>query len=72
MTCRHDIIEMDNACADGMCPLCMCAEIARLRTDYTVLKIDYDALRAKNERLQRRIRIQEKLLGEANIAVPEH
>jgi hypothetical protein len=31
MTCTHDIIEKDNACADGMCPLCLAAEIKQLK-----------------------------------------
>ena len=30
MTCTHDIIEKDNACADGMCPICLAAENERL------------------------------------------
>jgi hypothetical protein len=31
MTCTHDIIEKDNACADGMCPICLAAENEMLR-----------------------------------------
>jgi hypothetical protein len=30
MTCTHDIIEKDNACADGMCPICLAADNAQL------------------------------------------
>jgi hypothetical protein len=30
MTCSHDIIEMDNACADGMCPLCLATKVKEL------------------------------------------
>jgi hypothetical protein len=30
MTCPHNIIEKDNACADGMCPICLAAENERL------------------------------------------
>lgn len=31
VTCPHDIIEKDNACADGMCPICLAAEIEHIR-----------------------------------------
>ena len=31
MKCTHDIIEKDNACADGMCPICLAAEIEHTR-----------------------------------------
>ena len=31
MTCTHDSTERDIAISDGMCPICMAAEIDRLR-----------------------------------------
>jgi hypothetical protein len=31
MTCPHDLAERETAVADGMCPLCLAAEIKRLR-----------------------------------------
>ena len=31
MTCTHDIIEKDNACADGMCPICLADKVERLK-----------------------------------------
>lgn len=32
MTCEHDLVERETAAtADAMCPLCMAAEIERLR-----------------------------------------
>jgi hypothetical protein len=29
--CKHDLAEQDTACADGLCPLCLQAEVKRLR-----------------------------------------
>ena len=29
--CEHDLAERETACADGMCPLCLQAEIAKLQ-----------------------------------------
>jgi chromosome segregation ATPase len=42
-----------------------------LQNAYDVLMARSKQMEADIERLQRRIRIQEKLLGEANIAVPD-
>ncbi len=33
MTCPHAIWEMDAACADGMCPLCLAVENVRLAVE---------------------------------------
>jgi len=39
MACEHRITEMDTAViADGMCPLCLAAEIARLRAALTEIR----------------------------------
>lgn len=35
MPCPHDIVAMDNAIADGMCPLCLAADNLRLRLALT-------------------------------------
>ena len=35
MTCQHDIVAMENAVADGMCPLCLAADNSRLRLALT-------------------------------------
>lgn len=29
--CKHDLADRETACADGMCPLCLGAEVARLK-----------------------------------------
>lgn len=31
MTCQHELYEREVACADGMCPQCLRAEVERLR-----------------------------------------
>jgi hypothetical protein len=33
MTCPHDLLERETACADGMCPLCLAADNERLQAD---------------------------------------
>lgn len=33
MNCDHDLAERETACADGMCPLCLQQENARLRAE---------------------------------------
>jgi hypothetical protein len=38
MTCQHNIIEMDNACADGMCPLCLAAKVKELTEAVATLR----------------------------------
>jgi hypothetical protein len=43
MTCTHDIIEKDNACADGMCPICLAADNDLLRAAIEMLRKTADA-----------------------------
>lgn len=31
MPCTHELWDMETACADGMCPLCLAADLARVR-----------------------------------------
>lgn len=31
MGCSHDLAEMETMCADGICPLCLRAEVERLK-----------------------------------------
>lgn len=31
MKCEHDLAEKETACADGMCPVCLAAEVERLK-----------------------------------------
>lgn len=44
MDCTHDIIERENACADGMCPLCLATENEQLK------KVLGDCVRLQNTR----------------------
>lgn len=45
MTCIHDLAEMDTAAhADGLCPLCLKAEIDRLRAAMNVIINDASTL----------------------------
>ena len=32
-TCTHDLATKETACADGMCPLCLAAELAEMKKD---------------------------------------
>lgn len=71
MTCPHDIIEKGNACADGMCPICLARTAEYLRE-----KLQAERLRTVNwcdqiAKLEQRITTLEGMLGEANMAVPE-
>jgi len=57
--CNHSSFEMDVACGDGLCPLCMEKEIDELHAAVNVHINEYrsekergDALRAENERLR--------------------
>ena len=55
MTCTHEIWEKENACADGMCPICMAAEIWRLQDDSRMLALceeDRKDMAAEIERLK--------------------
>jgi len=33
MPCEHDLADKEGACADGMCPICIAAEIEQLRSE---------------------------------------
>lgn len=33
MTCPHDLAARETACADGMCPLCLAADLRRARAE---------------------------------------
>jgi hypothetical protein len=59
MTCTHDIIAKDNACADGMCPICLADENKRLtaynkiaHTEIDQMIVERSALKTKAEKLQ--------------------
>ena len=47
MTCPHDLAERETACADGMCPLCLAADIGRLQIHSSVLMREIERLRAR-------------------------
>jgi len=36
--CRHDIAEQLTAATDGLCPICMTAEVTRLRMENAALR----------------------------------
>jgi len=42
--CNHDLAEQETACADGFCPICATAEIARLKAEIVRLKDGFDHL----------------------------
>lgn len=52
MICTHDIIAKDNACADGMCPICLAAEVDRLTEESSWLFSESLETMAKIKRLQ--------------------
>lgn len=62
--CTHDMADMDTACADGMCPLCLARECEELRAkcnlwgathaaqQVSTLKDERDALKARVDALE--------------------
>lgn len=44
--CEHDLAERETACADGLCPLCLQSENARLRESQGRVAIRFTRWRA--------------------------
>ena len=41
MSCNHDLADMETACADGMCPLCLAAKVRKLRDAIELQLLNY-------------------------------
>jgi hypothetical protein len=54
MICTHDIIAKDNACADGMCPICLAIENKHLHKELADMRADAALLRASGAVLGRK------------------
>jgi hypothetical protein len=49
----HDLAEMETACADGLCPICLSAELAAKNEQIADLQIAVTALQRENIKLMR-------------------
>ena len=49
--CQHDLADRETACADGMCPLCLSAQIAALKDQLIKVRLSLGLSRHSEDNL---------------------